>query len=186
MAEKEQFYRSLVLQALEGDSEATERLVSLFHDDLMATLYVLGVPHSDIDDLAVEIALEILRSLSRFDLQREFIPWMRTIIRRRVKNYWRDSIRAHKRIEKYRELLAQELEHSMMESGEDRSHTINRLRECLTKLSDEQRELVQMRYFLNLNSNEIAQKLDKTAVAIRKTLSRLREVLEGCVRRGIA
>ena len=173
----------LIAQILSGNRDCAEELVRNFHDDLIHTLYISGVPHGEVDDLAQEIALEILRSLSRFNLQKAFQPWMRTIVRRRVKNYWRNTIRARKRNEKFREYILIERESTDDSQGqEERSLHLMKLKKCMSTLPDGNREILEMCYFKNLNSEEISIKLGRKATAIRKALSRIRQNLYVCMR----
>jgi RNA polymerase sigma factor (sigma-70 family) len=52
---------------------------------------------------------------------------------------------------------------------------------CLTKLAPKARKMVRLRYYDSLDSREIAHVLDKSEVAIRVGLLRIREQLRKCI-----
>ena len=52
---------------------------------------------------------------------------------------------------------------------------------CLAKLAPEARRMVRLRYYDLLDSREIARVLDKSEVAIRVGLLRIREQLRKCI-----
>jgi RNA polymerase sigma-70 factor (ECF subfamily) len=58
-----------------------------------------------------------------------------------------------------------------------------RLRECFSKLSGWQREMIRLRYFTGLSLARMAERLSRSESAVQVALSRLRKVLGNCVRR---
>lgn len=57
---------------------------------------------------------------------------------------------------------------------------------CLQKLPEDQRQLVQAAYAPGVKMDELATKLGRTAMALYKTLHRIRLMLMDCTRRVLA
>ncbi len=60
---------------------------------------------------------------------------------------------------------------------------IDALRNCLDELTDNTREVVRLRYVDGLPAHEIARKLDRTADAVYKSLTRVYATLAACIER---
>ena len=71
--------RALAVQAATGNLRAAEELMCAVHDHLFALLHLLGIPASDLEDVAQDIALQLYRSLPSYDPMRPFMPWLKSI-----------------------------------------------------------------------------------------------------------
>ena len=61
------------------------------------------------------------------------------------------------------------------------SGLVGALKDCLSRLGDGPREVVQLIYFEGFTSEETAARLERSAAAIRKQLQRVREQLRDCM-----
>lgn len=174
--------KELIPAVLDGDLEVAEDLFRGMHSHLMAFLHLLGVDGDQIDDLAQEICLKVYSNLRRYDRKYPFLPWMRTIARNTCRNYIRDA----KRLGDRHSAFANYVQTRMLQDAkdaEDKDGTarVDALKDCVEKLSEPHRELVLLRYAKGLNSQEIAERIRKTPVAVRRTLSRIYQGLRACM-----
>lgn len=175
--------RNLAVQAASGDLDAAEELFRTLHGYLASFLFLQGIPRSDIEDVAQQAAIEVYRYLPRYDSKRPFLPWMRTIAARTAGKHWRSHARRHARIDRFREHVRTKLG-QWSRAGHLHDLPVEELEQCLGRLPQKQRELLQLRYRQELNAEQIAERLSRTSVAVRKALSRIREALRVCIDTG--
>ncbi len=175
--------RTLAARAQTGNLDAAEDLFRGVCGHLIAFLYLLGLNDSEIDDAAQEVCLRIYRYLRKYDPDEPFLPWMRTVARNWARNYWRDRKRAGQRADAFREYVHCAFDAAEAEHAPDPAKD---LRHCVDQLSEPHQRLVKMRYQKRLTSAQIGECLDRSAVSVRKTLSRVYQALRDCLeQRGI-
>ncbi|MDA3960258.1 MAG: sigma-70 family RNA polymerase sigma factor [Planctomycetota bacterium] len=167
----------LAATAAEGDLPAAEALIATLHSHLVAFLHLLGVPESDIDDLAQNVTIKMYRSLPRYDAAQPFLPWLRTIARREVANHWRGLSRRERRVLEFRSRCEQ-----LLRSREaDPASNHDALQRCIAALKQRQRAIVEAHYYQGHTSATIASHLGMSAVAVRKALMTVRDALRRCL-----
>jgi RNA polymerase sigma-70 factor (ECF subfamily) len=173
--------RNLAVEAAEGDIDAAEQLMRGAHDHIFGLLYLLGVPHEDADDLGQDVALQIYTSLPKYDRAKPFLPWMRSIARHVTSNYWRSRTRQEKWMSAFREYVAEEL--APAAAGDLLDLRVDRLSQCVDRLKERHRDLVRLRYFENLRTDEISERVGLTVLSVRSILVKIRKALRACVER---
>jgi RNA polymerase sigma-70 factor (ECF subfamily) len=173
--------KELAIKAAEGDIDAAEDLMRGAHDHIFGLLYLLGVPHEDADDLGQDIALQIYTSLPKYDRSKPFLPWMRSIVRHVTSNFWRSSTREEKRMSAFQEYVTEEL--APAAAGDILDLRIDTLSRCVERLKEKHRAMVRLRYFENLKTEEISEKVGLTALSVRTILVKVRRALRTCVER---
>ena len=170
--------RALVPQVLEGDLDVAGEFFGGIHPHLMAFLHVIGVglTADQIEEVAQDVCLELYSNLVKYDQQCPFLPWMRGVARNTCRFY----IRKAKRLGTRDQFLANYLR-TRFEVEPEEETRVDALRECAEKLNESQRELISMRFVNGLNSQEIGKQLRKTPLAVRRTLSRIYEILRTCM-----
>ena len=145
----------------------------------------MGAAAHEVDDLAQDVYLELYR---HFDKMPADVPperWLKGIARNVCLNHFRRSAR---RGRLHREALGELL--ARTESQTERlldNHPVgSALEDCVSKLSPEQRRLVELRYQQDLTSSTIAERLASTAETVRMTLFRIRAALKNCVSQTLA
>src|SRR5262249_56376757 len=97
----------------------------------------------DVDDLAQEVFLAALRSLSTFRRGDDFGAWLRGIARNKLLVYFRSRSRRKQALQHFRNevtgLIEQDLEHA---AASDRAETIERLLHCIGELPERLRRVV--------------------------------------------
>lgn len=147
---------------------------------------VAGYVHATVRDVAAakdivqETALVLLRRFGEYDAARPFLPWALGVARFQILGFRRDEVRSpvtfdSELFDRFTSLWA-ELAPRISDEGAA-------LQTCLEKLAHRSREVVHLRYFEALSSDDIARRLGSNPGSIRVLLQRTREQLRKCVER---
>ncbi len=169
----------MVQAAIAGDREAFAGLVRA-HQARLRALVALSLPsRDDVHDVVQEAFIDAWKGLARFDPQREFGPWLRTICRNRVNRFLRDRLPTRRRELALVDEALIEREAASDDDGAERKLTA--LRICLDALDAAQRRLLAMRYHDEVAVQEIATALGKSPNGVSMMLLRLKAALMKCV-----
>lgn len=138
-------------------------------------------PHLAEDTLS-DVTMEIVRNWEKYDSSRPFAPWARGVARRVALANLRKAGRLVPTLDdEVLELLGSELESRGGESLFERYK--EQLGECLGKLSENARRLVQARYFQNRSYDELASEENRTPGALYVAFTRIHQSLARCLKR---
>ena len=132
------------------------------------------------EDLLQETALVLFRRFAEYDEQRPFVAWALGIARYQVLGMRRDLARSplvfdDELLEKFTAAWAEQ-------AVEQSDHGAN-LETCIDRLASHARHLIRMRYFEELNAEQIALRIGGNGASIRVTLQRIRGQLRNCIER---
>lgn len=163
-----------------AEDPSTEFLTLLTTHDRALSLYVYGlVPvHADADDILQQTKMIMWRSFSQFESGTNFLAWARKIAFHQILGYRRKSKRNHLPLSD--EMLDQ-IGHEVAKLSDQGQSRRDALEACLRTLPADHRRLVLLRYFDELEVDEIAEQVQSTAGAVYRALSRLRFTLLECV-----
>ena len=134
---------------------------------------------SDADDVMQDACAVMWRKFGEFEQGTNFAAWALRIARFQVMTYYNKSRRNKARLsDESIELIADKL----AEVSIDKSARSEGLKECLKKLSDGNRAMIQLRYQKNLSVEQISSKMDRTVDALYKALNRSYSQLQRCMR----
>lgn len=150
------------------------------HNRIRAYIAGMGIAAHEVDDVAQDVYLEFYRNLDKVPEDVAPQRWLKGIARNICLNHIRRSAR---RGRLHREALAELLAGTETETHRHATEGTLQLalEECCRQLSEESRELLDLRYQQDLTSAAIAQAVDKTAEAVRVALFRIRVNLKKCV-----
>lgn len=168
----------VIRRAQDGDAEVIGQLYEQHHLKVFRYLYFRVGDRQTAEDLTSEVFVRMLRFLGGFQPpSASFQAWLIQIARNLSIDY-------------YRKMNAQNmvpLEENMKIESEHPAETVDRLlssenlRQALIKLSNDQREVIILRFIANMSISEVAQTLNKSEDAVkglqRRALMGLREVL---------
>ena len=140
---------------------------------------VVRDPHAT-KDIVQNTAVVLLRKFESWDSSREFLPWAMGIAKFEILAHRRDSARR-------RDVLGGELLDSITQMWPSVSAEIeleeSALHACLMELDPRCREIVRLRYFSDLKTQQVADRVGSTQGAGRVALMRIRRQLLSCVNR---
>ena len=142
----------VVKRIADGDKRALETLYARHSDRTFKFLFRLTANRAAAEDLAHDVFLEVWRGASRFEARSSVTTWILSIARykaldarRKQRNLTEHDLPA--RAEPTPEMTAME------------SSTGNYMRECLTKLSTEHKEIIDLVYYHEMSVKEVGEVL---------------------------
>ena len=173
-------------KARAGDRDAFSVLVLAYQSSIRSFL-ARTIPNADdVFELAQDVFLEAYRHLERFDPNRDFGAWLRGIARYRAIDHLRKTRSRRKNEIGEVDSFVMEWQAAALESMTDaedeplEDHLVA-LRNCVGKLKDKAGKLLAMRYFRNMSTPSIAQKIGRTEGAVRIALMRIKQTLRMCM-----
>lgn len=136
------------------------------------------------EDILQQVLVEFLAKAEQWDLGSDVRPLLATMTRNVALRHWR---------ERTRELpeVMQRLADHVRQLAEERSaparyeEEVTALRGCLDKLPEKSRALIDLYYYRDVSTAEIAAQMDMKAEAVCRAICRLRDKLRGCIDRVI-
>lgn len=157
----------LAARAALGDRAAFERIYNLLVDDLYS--YIRGQTRNETvaEDLVANVFLKAWRSAKGYrPSSHTFRRWIFTIARNEVRDYWRASQRTLPMVE------FDISDERQPEPESDPAEVRRLVQQALATLTEEQRQVVVLRYFSNKSHEDIAAILGKREGAVRAQLMR--------------
>ncbi len=152
------------------------------HQPFVRALAVRFAPWPGLaDDITQQVFLEFIGKAGQWDLQRDVRPLLAGMTRNVAMRAWREHTRT------LPEQLSELAEH-IRQLAEQNDPTargpeeIDALKRCLGKLPDKSKRLLELHYYLDVSSVDIARQMQMNADAVRRALFRLREQLRRCIR----
>ena len=171
-----------VPQLLDGarrrETEAIAVLYQMYADRLYAYFYYRVADEHTAEDLTENVFGKMIEALPtcRAQTLETFTAWLFQIARRFLINYYRQTQRQP--VETLTENIAAA---DNVEDDIDQGVSLHRLQQALTTLTDEQREVVILKFINGCSNAEIAQVMGKTEDCIKalqyRALSALRRAL---------
>jgi RNA polymerase sigma-70 factor (ECF subfamily) len=147
--------------------------------------YVLSlVPRwSDAEDIVQKCSLILWKKFDQYEPGTNFFAWACQIVRFEVKAFGRRM--ARERIVFNDQFLDAVVAESIS-SREELQRRIEALQKCVARLSQDQRELLRLRYDERRSVGSVAQVLNRPLDGVYKALSRIRMALHNCIQRRIS
>lgn len=145
--------------------------------DLKAFLASLVRDRSAVEDLFQETSLVLWKKFGEYDPARPFGAWARGVAANKI---------LQERARKVPLAFSPAAVRSILEAferSEPAGEDPEALRDCVRRLPERSRRLLALRYEQALKLGDIARRVGSTLDAVHKTLSRIREALEACLRR---
>ncbi|MFC4991691.1 sigma-70 family RNA polymerase sigma factor [Rubritalea tangerina] len=136
---------------------------------------------SDVPDVLQVTNLVLWERREEFESGSNFKAWAFTIARYRAMNHRKKQLRS-------KELVLDDKVIDVLETSlpEESSFQVERqqvaLEQCLERLRDKDRELIQYRYSAETSVEEYSRKVGRSSASLRVTLNRLRDALRQCMK----
>jgi RNA polymerase sigma-70 factor, ECF subfamily len=166
------------------DLQEFTRVVRENHHGLRYFIQGLGVNPAWVDDIAQDSFLVAYRKWDELDKVENPGAWLRAIARNLVMNELAKLNRRQRLLDENLTQLLLEAPDRAPIAGEfsDLSHQRDALGQCLDLLTVRTREVIDARYFADLNASQIGERLSLTPSAVRKILFHARQSLADCLK----
>ena len=157
--------RKLVAKAQQGDREALEELYLIHFDRIYSYLHMSVGNRHDAEDLTTQTFLKMLEAIGRFRWQSApFSAWLFRI----AHNLAMDHFRASRRWQPEEE-VPEPPDSEEASAEEEAMHSIGRqsMLELIENLSEDQQQVLTLKFVFNLPNADVATILDKTEGAIK-------------------
>lgn len=178
---KEQTDEELVLLALNGDQRYFEELVMRYEKKLFLYLRRLIGANDEAVDLLQNVFVKVFEHLSDFDRERKFSSWLYRIAHNEAVNYLKKQ--SYRRLVDWETLvdskdkldIADERETSLETQMRDEARIA--VRKALNTLPKRDREILQLRYYLDKSYAEMSTILHIPENTVASKLSRAKKKL---------
>ena len=164
-----------------------EVLLNRDHKKILAFSFSLISDVHKARDIAQEAMITAFKKLEEYDESRDFGNWVRGIVRIKYLEHYRHNHEIPMSEEiidlidsnyNYRDAAEK---HAT--AGENLFQVLN---ECIGKLNDEQRAVMEKFYYQRQKTGEIARSENLNEATVRKRLERVRSMLKDCIDRNMA
>ncbi len=157
-----------------------------FRSEFMGYLYAMTRDFELAEEIYQNAAVVVIEQSKKPDTIRDFRAWAKEVIRRQALH----ALRAKGNAAKHTRLVSPELldvvSSTFLEedatAGPDQEEA-GALRLCLDELTARKRNLIALRYENSASFNEISEHVGSTPAAVQRALSRIRNMLHGCMKR---
>ncbi|GAA5496553.1 RNA polymerase sigma-70 factor, ECF subfamily [Rubritalea squalenifaciens DSM 18772] len=164
--------------------ESPESMLEEIQSSLKAYIISLTANKQEVDDLLQETNHFLVESLAEYTPGTNFKAWAFSVARYRLLALRRDQKRSKLSFlsDEVVEMLADS--HSARIPNED--HRVDALKNCIQRLAPGERSLLRKVYVEDVSMTMLADTLGRTANALHKSLSRVRQALKVCIERQIS
>lgn len=169
----------------DGDyRRALETLVQAYQHAIIGFCHNMLSDVMQAEEVAQDIFLDVYKAMPRFRQQASVRTWLFAIARKKCLQVRRNRDRRRRIVQEKQSLIAQSAHRDTpTEPGEDPDALLQRVKQGLTQLPEEEGSLLSMRYDTGLSVADIALILGMSTASVRRRLARalerLREVIDG-------
>lgn len=175
----------LVERARRGEPDGFPALIQACHVPVRALLAVLVHDRDDADDLAQQTFVFAFEHLQEYRPGTRFLAWLKAISRNLALDYHKR--RGQRQASQERFLRAEIARRSADLVGIDVLETrLAQLQDCVQRLPDAQRSFLRDAHDRTSTIDTLARRLQRSAAAVRKQISRLYDILRDCVDRRLS
>jgi RNA polymerase sigma-70 factor (ECF subfamily) len=148
-------------------------------------LSIIPMVHSpgDAEEVLQEANVVILCKWRQFEPGSNFLAWCRAIARLEVFRFRRRNFHRIQLLDDdVMNLIAEKIEEEALDVEQHRSL----LTDCLSRLREQDQELIRRRYTMGVTGDEVASQLGRPANSVYQSLGRIRRMLLECMRRRLS
>ena len=165
------------------NGSVTERFLRLLMANqgrIYAYILTLVPNWSDADDIMQEATAVMWRKFDKFKSGTDFAAWGVSIAHYEILKFRKRNRRNHLHLN---ENLLRDVAEKCRETKDEKEKRLCALQECLTKLSEQDRRLIRLRYERYATTKRVAQRVGRSVQGMYKTMARIHYALQQCVRR---
>lgn len=131
------------------------------------------------EDVFQEMMIKSMNQNKGFENHVQLLAWARTVTRNRCFDIvYKEKNRRNILEKSVVDLIQKDLEERDMEKEEK---NLSVLKECLSGLTENSREIIKLRYFHSMQAKKVAEHLDRKPDAVYKSLQRIYQKLRDCI-----
>lgn len=166
-----------------GNVEEFVAVLGQHHAAILGYVIALVAKPADAEDIMQETCIALWRKFSEYDANRGFRPWAKKIAFIEVLRYRQQTSRSRLWFnESVLEMLSQDL----IEPKEETDLRLGALAECMGRISESDRHVIQSRYHRGQSVRDISLVLDRPESTVYKRLQKIRSALADCIRSRMA
>jgi RNA polymerase sigma-70 factor (ECF subfamily) len=150
---------------------------------LFAYIVSLVANVNDADDILQESVYVMMNKFHEFEQGTDFLAWATTIAYYRVLEFRRKKSKQELFFDDETLSCLHEEAKSELQDADD---YIGHLKDCMRKLSDNDFNLVKLRYSNDMSVRDIASRFGRTIQSIYRSISRVENLLRICIERQVA
>lgn len=131
-----------------------------------------------VEDIIQEVATQATENFDQYDPARPFGAWLIGIARMRIAEAYRKKGRSPVM---FSNDVMESITRAFIAAQPETNDRLEALRDCMAKLSDRHRRVIDLRYSRQKSSDEIADQVGGNAVAVDSMLYRIRLALRQCI-----
>lgn len=167
--------------------DPNEQLVGLllkYHKRIYGFILTLVPNLSDAEDILQESALVMCRRFREFQSGTSFLAWALTIARNQIYSYRKKQF-GHSKLQ-FNDEVTSELVNFAAEKIQSMDKRIHALEECLQKLNQADKKIIEHRYEAGTKIREIARQCGRPEQGLYKSIARIHNLLRLCVERTLS
>ena len=165
--------KHLVEQAKSGDAEAFCQLYDACIDRVYRFIFFRVSDEPTAEDLTSQVFLKAWQNLGRYQPKGPFLAWLYAIARNTVIDHYR----THKQTVSLDEAAPIAAKDDKLDDLIELKFEVNSLQESLQYLTEEQQEVITLKFIAEYDTDQIARKMGKSEGAIRALQMRALQAL---------
>lgn len=143
--------------------------------------FILALVHNqnDADDIMQETTTVMWRKFNEFELGTNFTAWGVSIARNKVNKFF-EKYRKSRQI--FKGSVIKAIEELAKSKTDEANPRVDALKNCIKKLSQPARQLIQMRYDRRMSAQKTADLFDLSIHKFYRTMAKIHRSLEICIR----
>jgi RNA polymerase sigma-70 factor (ECF subfamily) len=171
-----------VQQVRQGDREAYRHVIASCEAKVRVVVAAILPELGMIDDVVQEVLVHAYQRLEEYRLGTDFLAWIKEIARNLALNERRGWVRRQAATRRHKAEVEDLLEHDLTRFAERcESDALESIRDCVSRLQDTARDVVERHYWQGMSGNSIAQALGRTTEWVKIVLFRARGSLVECL-----
>ena len=164
--------QAIILDAMHGDQAALAVVYDAYAQRIYRYFYSRVENRTDADDLVAQTFLSVIEALPHYQPRGHFTAWIFQIARSKVMDFFR---REHSSMSKEAQPGGPVFDETLEQVIQDQALTA--LQHKIQLLAEDERELLRLRFVVDLSYVEIAELLGRKEDAVRKSVNRIVERL---------
>lgn len=134
--------------------------------------------YASVDDIVQDVASQATENFDQYDPARPFGAWLIGIARMRIAESYRKKGRSPI---VFSNDIMESITQAFIDAQPESTDRLDALRDCMGKLSDRHRRVIDLRYTRQKSSEQIAEQVGGSSEAIDSMLYRIRLALRQCI-----